>query len=123
MPSEIYERFEKLKERKDVSSYAVSKGTGITTTTLTNWKKGKYTPKQDKLQLIADYFGVTLDYLVSGEEKEITVPEQTDLWIAIRNDKKLLEALEKYMSLSDKKKKHVIDTIDVLSEEQYKFLN
>ena len=123
MPSEIYERFEKLKERKDVSSYAVSKGTGITTTTLTNWKKGKYTPKQDKLQLIADYFGVTLDYLVSGEEKEITVPEQTDLWIAIRKDKKLLEALEKYMSLSDKKKKHVIDTIDVLSEEQYKFLN
>nr|DAO83787.1 MAG TPA: Repressor protein CI [Caudoviricetes sp.] len=116
MPSEIYERFEKLKERKDVSSYAVSKGTGITTTTLTNWKKGKYTPKQDKLQLIADYFGVTLDYLVNGEEKEITVPEQTDLWIAIRKDKKLLEALEKYMSLSDKKKKHVIDTIDVLSE-------
>lgn len=116
MPSEIYERFEKLKERKGVSSYAVSKGTGITTTTLTNWKKGKYTPKQDKLQLIADYFGVTLDYLVSGEEKEVSMPEQADLWIAIRKDKKLLEALEKYMNLSDKKKKHVIDTIDVLSE-------
>ena len=57
-----------------------------------------------------------MHYLSTGEE-EIPVTEQADLWIAIRKDKKLLEALEKYMSLSDKKKKHVIDTIDVLSEE------
>lgn len=115
MADEIYERFEKLKEVKGVTSYAVAKATGITTTTLTNWGKGKYTPKQDKLQLIADYFGVTLDYLVKGEEREISKPEQANLWVAIRNDKELLGALEKYMKLSDRKKKHVIDTINVLN--------
>lgn len=115
MADEIYVRFEKLKKEKDVTSYAVAKATGITTTTLTNWGKGKYTPKQDKLQLIADYFGVTLDYLVNGEEKETTLPEQADLWIAIRHDKELLNALEKYMKLSGEKKKHVLDTIDMLS--------
>lgn len=115
MADEIYVRFEKLKEEKDVTSYAVAKATGITTTTLTNWGKGKYTPKQDKLQLIADYFGVTLDYLVNGEEKEISLSEQADLWIAIRHDKELMNALEKYMKLSDEKKKHVLDTIDMLS--------
>lgn len=80
-------------------------------------KLDKSTPNSANLQKIADYFGRNVDYLLTGEEKEITVPEQADLWIAIRKDKKLLEALEKYMSLSDKKKKHVIDTIDVLSEE------
>lgn len=117
MADEIYARFEKLKEERNVTSYAVSKATGITTTTLTNWGKGKYTPKQDKLQLIADYFGVTLDYLINGKEKEKekALPEQADLWLAIRHDKELLNALEKYMKLSDEKKRHVLDTIDMLS--------
>lgn len=116
MADEIYVRFEKLKEEKDVTSYAVAKATGITTTTLTNWGKGKYTPKQDKLQLIADYFGVTLDYLVTGEEKEISLPEEMDLWNEIRGDKELLSSLRKYLKLSDENKKRVLERIDTLSE-------
>lgn len=31
---------------------------------------GKITPKQDKLKLIADYFGVNVDYLMTGKEAE-----------------------------------------------------
>ena len=46
------------------------KETGITTATISNWKAGRYTPKQDKLQKIAEYFGVTVEYLMTGEEKE-----------------------------------------------------
>lgn len=65
-----YENFEKLCNLKSVKPSTVSKATGISTATLTSWKQGKYTPKQDKLQLIADYFGVTIDYLMTGEEKE-----------------------------------------------------
>ena len=63
-----YEIFEKLCDERGVKPAQVSKGTGISTATLSSWKKGKYTPKSDKLQLIADYFGVSLDYLKSGEE-------------------------------------------------------
>lgn len=116
MADEIYVRFEELKKKSGTTSYAVAKATGITTTTLSNWKKGKYTPKQDKLQLIADFFGVTLDYLVNGSEKEMSFSEQSELWIKIRHNKDLLNALNKYMNLSEKKKKHIHDTIDVLSE-------
>lgn len=76
-------------------------------------KKGVF--PNDRLEQIANYLDVSMHYLSTGEE-EVPVTEQADLWIAIRKDKKLLEALEKYMNLSDKKKKHVIDTIDVLSE-------
>ena len=43
--------------------------TGIAKSSLSEWKKGLYTPKQDKLKAIADYFGVSLDYLLTGEEK------------------------------------------------------
>lgn len=111
-----YENFEMLCNRDNVKPSQVSKATGISTATLTNWKKGNYTPKQDKLQLIADYFRVTLDYLVTGKEKEPPFPEQADLLIKIRHDKALMVALEKYFEFTDEKKKHVLDTIDVLSE-------
>ena len=62
-----YENFEELCKRNNVKPSAVSKATGIATSTLTEWKKGRYTPKQEKLQLIADFFGVTVDYLINGK--------------------------------------------------------
>ena len=66
----MYEIFEKLCDSNSVTPYRVSKETGVPTATLTAWKQGKYTPKEDKLQLIADYFGVTVEYLRTGEIKE-----------------------------------------------------
>lgn len=66
----MYEVFEKLLKANGVTAYRVGKETGISTATLTQWKKGVSTPKQDKLQKIADYFNVSLEYLMTGEEKE-----------------------------------------------------
>ncbi|WP_164744070.1 helix-turn-helix domain-containing protein [Paenibacillus barengoltzii] len=60
----MYEIFERLLAEHNVTAYRVAKETGITTATFTSWKQGKYTPKQDKLQKIADYFGVSIDYLM-----------------------------------------------------------
>ena len=64
----MYEIFEKLCEAKGLTPYKVSKATGIPTATLSNWKAGRYTPKQDKLQKIADFLSVSLEYLMTGLE-------------------------------------------------------
>ena len=64
----MYEVFENLCELNNVTPYRVCKETGITTATISNWKAGRYVPKQDKMKKIADYFGVTVDYLMTGEE-------------------------------------------------------
>ena len=66
----MYKRFDKLLRERGITAYKVAKDTGIATATLTQWKKGVSTPKQDKLQKIADYFNVSLEYLMTGEEKE-----------------------------------------------------
>lgn len=66
----MYEIFENLCNKNNVTPYRVCKETGLTTATISNWKAGRYTPKQDKLQKIANYFGVSLEYLTTGEEKE-----------------------------------------------------
>lgn len=57
-----YGKFEKLCENKGVKPSTVSRATGVSTATLSSWKGGKYIPKADKIQLIANYFGVNLDY-------------------------------------------------------------
>lgn len=67
----MYNIFEKLCELNNVTPYRVCKETGITTATISNWKAGRYIPKQDKMKKIADYFKVTVDYLMTGEESAI----------------------------------------------------
>lgn len=66
----MYEVFEQLLQRNGVTPYKVAKEAGVTQTALSNWKSGKSTPTTKTLQKIADYFDVTIDYLMSGEEKE-----------------------------------------------------
>lgn len=63
----MWEVFERLCEINGVSAYRVGEETGIKGSTFYGWKKGKYKPKPDKLQKIADYFGVTLEYLMTGD--------------------------------------------------------
>lgn len=66
----MYEIFSKLLQSYGVTPYKVSKETGISQSTLSDWKKGKITPKSDTMKKIADYFGVSVDYLMTGTEKE-----------------------------------------------------
>ena len=66
-----YEIFERLCKEKNVTPAQVSRATGVATPTLSSWKNGSYTPKQEKLQKIASYFGVSLDYLATGSDPAI----------------------------------------------------
>ena len=65
-----YELFAKIIEAKGVTPYRVAKDTGLTTVLFTDWKKGKSKPKYDKLKIIADYLGVSVEYLQGIETKQ-----------------------------------------------------
>lgn len=69
--NESYSRFQEILDKKSITAYKVAKETGVTTATLTSWKQGKYIPKLDKMQKIANYLGVSTDYLINGEDLEI----------------------------------------------------
>ena len=64
----MYERFEQLLEERNLTAYKVAMDTGIATATLTEWKKGTYKPKVDKLLVLAKYFGVPLEYFLEPVE-------------------------------------------------------
>ena len=78
----MYEEFEQLLQKKGVSSYKVAKEAGVTQTALSNWKSGRSTPTAKTLQKIADYFGVTIDYLMTGDdssEQGLTARDNRDI--------------------------------------------
>ena len=63
-----YETFNKMCKGHNVSAYKVSKETGITQSTFSDWKYGRYMPKIDKLCTIANYFDVPVTVFIEGYE-------------------------------------------------------
>lgn len=81
----MYEIFEQLLQKYGLTAYKVSKETGITQSTLSDWKRGRSTPKTENMKKIADYFGVTVEYLMTGKEEpkekapELTARDERDI--------------------------------------------
>jgi transcriptional regulator with XRE-family HTH domain len=93
LAQKTFERFEQLLKMNNTTIYRVSKDTKIADGSLYEWKKGKYTPKHDKLQKISDYFGVSLDYFYdtpSHSDDNVKKTIETDVETIIENLKKTL---------------------------------
>jgi len=66
----LYNNFRRIITEKGITPYRVAKDTGVSNTTLSDWKNGKSTPKLDKLIKISKYLGVDLkDLITVGEAK------------------------------------------------------
>lgn len=85
----MYDIYQKLLDKHGLKNSDISRATGISNMTLSDWKRGVSTPKQDKLKKIADYFGVTLDYLMTGKEEPKTTSNLTS-----RDQKEITKILD-----------------------------
>lgn len=109
----MYKTFEMLLKEKGVKVADVCKATGLKPSMMSDWKRGKYTPKTDKLQLIADYFGVPLETFTGRNQ----LPRLVDMFAvpkfdeaALRKifDNALEEALTDRYRLTDDEKKIIL---------------
>ena len=66
----FYDVYLSLCKRSNKKPSVVAAELGINKSNVSNWKNNGYTPRGEALQKIADYFGVTADYLLTGEETE-----------------------------------------------------
>ena len=62
-----YERIRDLFERSDVTQSQFIQDTGISKSNLYVWMGGRSVPGADKLEIIADYFNVPMDYFFERE--------------------------------------------------------
>ena len=102
----FYDVYLSLCKRNSKKPSVVAAELGINKSNVSNWKNNGYTPRGEVLQKIADYFGVTTDYLLTGEktkkaptdgEREITFDDFT---FAMQNESKDLTEADKQILLS-----------------------
>lgn len=55
-------------EMHDITAAQLTREAGLTTGLVSQWKKGAQRPSSKNLQKIADYFHVSVDYLLTGKE-------------------------------------------------------
>ena len=96
----MYEIYCKLRDEKGVKDADVARETGITKSTFTDWKNGRSVPGNEKTKKIADYFSVSLDYILTGEKPEIPGFEPEHL-----------ELIELYAKLKTEQKSAVINLL------------
>lgn len=94
----MYEIYQKLLDMNGVKSADVARATGISNMTFSDWKKGKSTPKIDKIEKIAKYFGVTTDYMM-GKKSEVPSLSMAD---------EHFELIKLYSSLSEADQKAIM---------------
>lgn len=113
----MYEIFSELLQKYGVTRYKVSKETGVSQSTLSDWKRGISTPKQDKLQKIADFFGVTIDYLMTGKEESekkattLTPKDERDITKILEQTKEQLTSQEGLLFDGDPASPEAIESI------------
>lgn len=98
---------------KNISVAKVMHDLGFSSGTATRWKQGTAQPSYKTLQKIADYFGVSVDELLSdnaaGTKKEtveiIDSPEETERRQLLR------QAMEMASTLSDDKLRRLIEIL------------
>lgn len=66
----VYEKFAILLDKTEKTAYQVSKDTGIAQSVLSDWKRGRSSPKVKKLKILADYFGVSIEFFLDDGEEE-----------------------------------------------------
>lgn len=62
------ERLKLLREEKKLSLMALSKKVGISDATICRWENGQCDVKGDQLIILAEFFGVSSDYLLGLED-------------------------------------------------------
>ena len=69
-------RFKQCLKEKNIKQAELARSTKITPSSISDWSKGKYTPKRDKLIAIAEYLTVNPDWLVGeSDNMEVTSSE------------------------------------------------
>lgn len=86
----FYDKLKELCNKKGVKPSRVAIECGFSKGTVSHWKNSGTIPQRDILKKIANYFDVSVDYLLSNDEKETQVNDKA--LILTEHEKRLISA-------------------------------
>ena len=103
---DMKERVQELCKKNSISVSELEKTLGFGNGYIS--KLGQSTPNTYKIKLIADYFNVSIDYIITGEEKHpIPVPKMTDEYYKL---------ISIYSSLSETDRNYIMSLAERLNQ-------
>ena len=82
MKESFPKRFKKVIEQQNITQTELSKKTGITQSSISDWLNGKYSPKQDKIDILSRALNVSPAYLMGWNEEaedKVTIIGKADI--------------------------------------------
>lgn len=107
----ISERLFEFMDQKQVTPYSLCQKLGIGTSTVNNWKSRNTDPPAKLLVPICEYLGCSVEYLLTGQEPQVTKKEPTQ---EMSLDE--LEMLELFRALPYKEQQRAIGRLQTLVE-------
>lgn len=78
----IHERIQQKLDEKGLKQVDIARATGKSTAAVAKWLSGQNVPKTESLVKIARLFGVTPNWLATGESGSLTAQQQVDALVA-----------------------------------------
>lgn len=94
----VFERIENLRNNAGISQGKLEKELGFSNGSISKWKTS--TPNPERLKKLADYFNVSVEYLMTGTKPEIPNFEPEHL-----------EIIELYSNISDAQKIAILNLL------------
>lgn len=102
----MYDLIKELCKTRDIKTVKLEEELGFANGTINKWDTSR--PSADRLKAVADYFGVSMEYLMTGEEKQptpegglseiaIKIAENVDL-LPVESRKQLLDRVQALVS-------------------------
>lgn len=89
----VFERIENLRKARNISQGKLEKELGFSNGSISKWKTS--TPNPERLQKLAEYFNVSMDYLLNGTDKDgLSEKDNKDIAKDLENIKRKLENKE-----------------------------
>ena len=103
---DMKERVQELCKKNSISVSELEKTLGFGNGYIS--KLGQSTPNTSKIKLIADYFNVSIDYIITGEEKcYIPIPSITDEYAKL---------ISLYSNLSETDRNYIMSLAERLNQ-------
>lgn len=108
------QRLKELMRKMNIKQIDISEIAGISKSCVSRYVRDDFQPKQDKILLISDYFGIDPLWLMGFDVPMIPIGNTKQEDIAIENE--LL--VQKYSQLETRNKRLIVNQIDLLLEMQ-----
>lgn len=96
----VYERIEMLRKEHKISQGKLEKELGFSNGSVSKWKSSTTTP--ERLKKLADYFHVSVEYLITGKEDNVIAKNSVEKTKIICKERKIpISKLEKDLGFSN----------------------